>query len=281
LNPTQSLENEEKFFAGPVPNKSFSGTVHLPKPLVFDSMGTYNSEFKYLNNLWRIMVKLFIGIEFESNDFIITKIEENLLKEIVKKKKFSEDLDINLNELYFNKIKNANLRKKTEDSLKFIFKKALLHLKKKFHKEVLKNKKISNENLDECFYDHYFGEISKMFSIPIESFYHFRNWKKRTSPHIPKSITKRYVSRLKLNREFILKFKHFLEKELDMSFFKFNSKKIRALIIKWEKKIEDDGVVLGLSHIISKINSKGNKFPWTSKEVLHARNVTFEYLKHT
>ena len=49
---------------------------------------------------------------------------------------------------------------------------------------------------------------------PIEKFFHFRNWKNRTSEHIPKSITKVYVNYLKMNKNFMNMFITYIEKRL-------------------------------------------------------------------
>ena len=138
--------------------------------------------------------------------------------------------------------------------------------------------KLKTEALDNAFYAHYFGAISAQFNIPLESFFHFRNWKKRNSPFIPKSITKKYMSRLKLNPKFIEKIHIFLNSKLINSFRVFNSKKIRTMVIKWEKIIDEYGSSSGLSKIQKMINSRGNKIPWTISEVYHALDDTLDYL---
>ena len=112
----------------------------------------------------------------------------------------------------------------------------------------------------------------------MESFFHFRNWKKRNSPFIPKSITKKYMSRLKLNPNFISKIYGFLHNKLINSFRVFNSKKIRTMVIKWEKIIEESGIENGLSTIKNMINSRGNKIPWTMSEVYHALDLSLIHI---
>lgn len=220
-----------------------------------------------------------MGISFRPEDFQLTPLERSILEVFVKRKKFVKSEKVEFSHLFFNEIKEANLRKKTEDSLKFIFKKTLQHLKRNFQHRVLEDPNLGGEELDNRFYEWHFGDISRMFAIPLESFFHFRNWQRRTSPHIPKSITKRYISRLKLNKGFIKNFTDFLDHHLLKSFFKFNSKKIRSLVFKWENLLENFGREQGLATILKQINSKGNKFPWTVKEVVHARRVTYKYLR--
>jgi hypothetical protein len=251
--------------------------VPLPKPLKFNIFEKYNSEFRFLFNLWRILVKLFLNKEFEKSDFCLTSLEKQLIHCLIKKKKFSNENKLEFSEKFFNELRQEPLEKKTEDCLKFIFKKTLNALKKDFKKN-LSIKPNSNKDLDLKFYDFHFGNISKMLNIPIESFHHFRNWQNRDSPLIPKSITKRYISRLNLNRNFIKNFKKFLEEDFISDFKKFNLKKIRKLISNWEEILKKKGPEEGLIIIVKKIFGRGNKLPWTINEALHAKKTALERL---
>ena len=221
-----------------------------------------------------------MNIEFEKNDLNLNPIERQIISLIMKKKKFigHEKIEFNLNSL--NKARMSNLRKKTEDGLKFVFKKAIRELKKEYKTQIMPpGSKLKTEVLDSSFYEHYFGEISTQFNIPLESFFHFRSWKRRNSPFIPKSITKKYISHLKLNPDFIEKIRFFLNSKFINSFRVFNSKKIRTMIIKWEKIIDEYGSLNGLLKIQKMINSRGNKIPWTMSDVYHALDNTLGYLE--
>lgn len=239
-----------------------------------------SGEIHILFNLQKFLYKLFMNIEFEENDMILKPIEKEIIVTIVKKKKFIGFQNIQFDSKFFNKARGSNLRKKTEDGLKFVFKKAIRELKKEFKSQHLRpGIKIKTDALDRLFYGHYFKEISEIRGIPLESFFHFRNWKKRNNPHIPKSITKKYMGHLKLNPHFIEKIYIFLHQKLINSFMVFNSKKIRTMVIKWEKIIEDHGSEFGLSKIKDMINSRGNKIPWSMREVYHALDDTLDYLE--
>lgn len=239
-----------------------------------------SSEIHILFNLQKFLYKLFMNIEFEENDMLLEPLEREIIATIFKKKKFIGYQHVSFQTKFFNKAKTSNLRKKTEDGLKFVFKKAIRELKKEFKSQMVPARtKLKTDEMDRLFYGHYFGAISENFGIPLESFFHFRNWKKRNNPHIPKSITKKYMSRLKLNPVFIEKIHLFLHHKLMSSFQVFNSKKIRTMVIKWEKIIEDFGSEEGLEKIQSMICSPGNKIPWTMSEVLHALDDTLDYLE--
>lgn len=239
-----------------------------------------SSEIHILFNLQKFLYKLFMNIKFEDNDMFLKPIEKQIIVTIVKKKKFVGFQNIRFDSKFFNKAQGSNLRKKTEDGLKFVFKKAIRELKKEFKTHILPaGIKIKTDALDQLFYGHYFGEIAEVQGIPLESFFHFRNWKKRNNPHIPKSITKKYMSHLKLNPHFIEKIYIFLHNKLVNSFKVFNSKKIRTMVIKWEKIIEDLGSESGLAKIQKMITSPGNKIPWSMSEVYHALDDTLDYLE--
>ena len=247
-----------------------------------DNIQKFSSEIQILFNLHNFLFKLFMNIEFKNSDFNLNQLEQKIVRTIFEKKEFLGHRDICFDTDFFNVARKTNMRKKTEDGLKFVFKKAIKYMKKEFKTRILtaaESKKIKTEQLDRCFYEHYFGAISKKFNMPLESFFHFRNWKKRDSIHIPKSITKQYMSRLKLNSVFIRKINYFLTEELIKKFLVFNSKKIRTMIIKWEKIIEENGSDIGLQKIVKMINSRGNKIPWTIFEVQNALQNTLDYLE--
>ena len=223
-----------------------------------------------------------MNLEFCDQDFNLNELERTIVSTIFDKKKFMGYSNIFFTKQFFNHARRTNLKKKTEDGLKFVFKKAIKHLKKEFKTHILSlthKGRIKADMLDRKFYTHFYGEISEKFDIPLESFFHFRNWQKRDSDFIPKSITKEYMRRLKLNPVFIGKILKYLNNKLVKSFMVFNSKKIRTMIIKWEKIIEENGSMNGLNKIVKMINSPGNKIPWTLSEVQHALHNTLDYLE--
>jgi hypothetical protein len=208
----------------------------------------------------------------------LTELEKQIVIFIIRKKKFDGYQDIKFTCNFFNKARQTILKKKNEDSLKFIFKKALKNLKQEFkRKNQNLNGNLSIDEFDFKFYNFYFGEISKNQNIPLEKFYHFRNWKSRTSTDIPKSVTKKYLSRLKKNKEFMNKIVHFLKNKFWVEFHRMNSIKIQHLIIKWEQFIqENDCNESGMKQIESSITGRGNKLPWTIFEAEYGYKKTLD-----
>lgn len=222
-----------------------------------------------------------MNVDFNQNNFQLNELERKIIENIVKKKKFDGHKKVEFSVDFFNKAKNSNLQKKTEDGLKFIFKKAIKKMKTSFKNNFFKGMKISSQEVDRHFYQHHFSKIAQDENLPLECFYHFRNWQNRDSENIPKSITKEYVRRLKKNPDFVQELKHYLQKELIHCFKVFNSKKIRTMIIKWEKIIEEKGREKGLNFIVQMIHSRGNKIPWTLSEVHHALQDSLKYLEYS
>jgi hypothetical protein len=222
-----------------------------------------------------------MNVEFSPNNFQLNSLEKEIIKNIVHKKKFDGFEQIEFTETFFNKARNSKLRKKTEDGLKFIFKKAIKKMKKNFKTKHLNGIKLTSQQFDQHFYAYYFQHIAEQEGISLECFFHFRNWQNRNSENIPKSITKKYVRRLKKNPDFVSQMRDYLNKELIHCFKVFNSKKIRTMIIKWEKKIEEEGREAGIKSIIKMIHSRGNKIPWTLSEVKHALEDSLKYLDYS
>ena len=154
-------------------------------------------------------------------------------------------------------------------------------LKKDFVLEnKLTKKKFSGLEIDEKFYNFYFGEIAKQNNLNIKLFYNFGNYKKnKQNDLIPKSITKPYLKRLKMNKEFISKLKNYIKNNLLTDFCNFNSKKIKKMILNWETLLEKEGKEHGINIIVKKISSKTNKLPWTFSEVAYSIKVSLDFLE--
>ena len=131
---------------------------------------------------------------------------------------------------------------------------------------------------DYIFYGHYYNHIAKQIGQPIEKFFHFRNWKNRTSEHIPKSITKVYVNYLKMNPTFMNLFISYMNDRLIKDIILNNIKKIYRLILDWESIIKKFGEEEGIQIVYNKFKSKGLKLPWGLNEVRSAIQDTLKYI---
>jgi hypothetical protein len=238
------------------------------------------TNFENLKNLENLLFKLFMNIEFVPSDLNLNMMEKEIIRLIFSKKKFNGYTCITFDCQFFNEARKTIMKKKTEDGLKYIFKKAIKQLKKSFftNSESLKHHKLSVQEKDYVFYQHYYGVVSEIYGKPLECFFHFRNWKQRTNPHIPKSVTKQYVSDLKLNPMFVAKIEDYLKYDFFKSFKRLNRKKIKQMVFKWEQMFHELGFARARAQIGRQLNSRGTKLPWTDSEMTFALSSSLKLL---
>lgn len=238
-------------------------------------------EIQIFTGLYKFLFKLFMGLDFEAADMSLKDIERKIVGYVMKKKSFAGWQRPQFRVGFFNRARKTPLRKKNEDGLKFVFKKAIKHMKNEFKKaHGLNGHTLSIDEFDMRFYSHFFGAVAEREGIPLLCFYHFRNWKKRTSALIPKSITKRYLALLKKNEGFMRSVREYLDTRFMREFQSFNSNKIRHLIVKWEGILQGcEDVGAGLAEIRRLILKKGSKLPWTASEVRFAFEKTLDSIE--
>jgi len=218
--------------------------------------------------------------DFTNSDFKLAPFEQVIIIQLLMKKKFVSNTNILFNPDFFNKIKRANLQKKKEDCLKFIFNKAISHLKSQF-KSISKYRTLKKAKLNTQFYEYHFGHIAKKSNLPIESFYDYSLYNKTKNKLICKSISKQYLQRIKLNPQFISQIRNYLTKDFIGWFHKFNLRKIKRKIFQWESLLSDLGIEEGLKIIVNRINSRNNKLFWTLNETQWAMEIALNCLSST
>lgn len=239
------------------------------------------SDFKPLKNLHKFIFKLFMDQKFKKSDFELEPSEKIIISELLKKKRIIENQTIMFEPEFFNNLNRPTQTKKKEDCLKFIFNKAITHLKKNFRESQLFSFE-TNIDIDNAkFYEHYFGKIADRLNWPIECFFDYSMYNKTKNKLIAKSISKKYIQRIKLNPEFVLKMEKFLKTEFYSWFGKFNSNKIKRKVAQWENMIVDLGEEKGMKKIVSNINSRNNKLFWTLDETRFALQISLNCLSFT
>ena len=198
---------------------------------------------------------------------------------MLKKKKFARPKKVVFKPDFFNKLNRRSLHKKKEDSLKFIFNKVISFLKQKFKETEGRQSKIKDLNL--AFYQHYFGQIAEQHGIPIKCNIDYSLYNKTKNPLIPKSVSKKYIQRIKMNREFVDKIINYLERDFLKWFESFNSRKIQKKVFHWEQIMAQKGPEEGLKTIVTRINSRNNKLFWTLRETQSAIKISLNCLAFT
>jgi hypothetical protein len=242
-------------------------------------------KFKNFQKTFDLMLKLLGDEPINFGDTQISEFEKKLVREFLFKKKVFKRFDLkDFNHLKLEKLRIKEKGKRTEEHLKFIFKKCINHIQKCFRTNLLLENKslkslLNNSNeFDYLFYSHYFGEIAEKINEPIEKFFHFRNWKNRTNENIPKSITKKYIKFLKMNSEFISKFENYLNDELINDITKSNVMKLTKLILEWELCIKKHGTEIGEQIILAEFKTKKMNLPWGVIEIKKAIKSTKDYI---
>jgi hypothetical protein len=254
--------------------------LNYPKHTSVRNLTTY--DFRFFKKLNTFIFKLFMEVPFTTSDFQLSALEKIIIVQLLKKKKFISSENVLFDKFFFNKISKSKLSKKKEDCLKFIFNKAITYLKSEFktvdNKKFLKLKK---QKLNTEFYEHYFGDIAREQSVPIECFYDYSLYNKTKNSLIPKSISKQYLEKIKLNSKFIQKIKDYLNNYFMKWFCKFNLKKIQRKVYQWEQVLTNFGFNKGLKIIVDRINSRNNKLFWTLNETQIAMKIALNCLSST
>ena len=246
--------------------------------------------FDMFEKMKNLLQKFFNNNEIVNEDVTLHLKIKKIFIQILMKKKFCRSFNINdFTADKLNKMKNTLDNRRTEERLKFVFKKCIRNIQNEF-KSNWKKKKIIieeeyNENInplkfDYIFYNYYFNDIAQEIKEPIEKFFHFRNWKNRTNDDIPKSITKKYVDNLKKNKTFMLKFIDYLKNQLLKDIRKSNLDKIEKLIKVWKREILKSllPVDQSLDIMLRKFKKKRVKLPWTFFEINNAIKETLQHI---
>lgn len=245
------------------------------------------SVFKTFAKIYKLLIKLVCDDEILEEDLNMPDEHKQLVIEFMRKKKLVRNLDLpdfTCQRLTYLR-DNENTRR-TEERLKFIFKKCIRYIQMRFKKKkkysdagtTCNNDYSESVRFDYVFYGHYYSHIAKQIGQPLEKFFHFRNWKNRTSEHIPKSITKVYVNYLKMNPTFMNLFISYMNDRLIKDIVLNNVKKIFRLVREWENLAKKFEKGKALPVILKKFKSKGLKLPWGLIEVRSAIRDTLKYI---
>jgi hypothetical protein len=251
-----------------------------------------SKEFTYFGKIFKLMIKMINDDDISENDLDLEPKMKLLFIEFLKKKKLISSITPErLTKEKLMELKNKENNRRTEERLKFVFKKCIKYIQNKFKLQLIENGEYKNifdidsnfsdsVKFDYIFYNHYFKKIADEINQPIEKFFHFRNWKNRTSEHIPKSITKVYVNYLKMNKKFMNMFINYIEKRLVKDVTLNNLYKVSRLVEEWEDVIKKRKVDIneGIDFILKTFKRKSLKLPWGLNEVNIAIKDTYNYI---
>lgn len=243
-----------------------------------------STKIAHLGNLFNILIKHFLNLSFDPEDFQLSKIEISLTALIIHRKlislkgfyPFAQNYDITLDQLFelIEKSKQVPSQKRPEENTKFIFKLTFKQLKDKYKKQ---NPAKASDDLS--FYAFYFSGLTNSetfdeFKDPLLS----KGQKKKGEP---KTLNKKYLRKLFKSESFK---KDFLACINSYSFIldyqKTIQKKIEKSLLLFEKKFKftKDNTSLEVHDLQNYIlKEKSIKLPWTIVEINTATKY-FGYL---
>lgn len=184
--------------------------------------------------------------------------------------------------------------KRVEENLKLVFNKAMGFLKRVFQNTFgdTLERHLCGEyrgacNASEyCFFGFYFEEAALRLDQEIERFFVPKILSKRRSPGfpgrrrlVPKTISKVYLSRIRMGHAFMEHFRLFLAQGFCLERTEKICAKTQALLAKWGTLVRHFGPKKGFSMVEDRIRgSERNKLAWTVKDVQIAREQTLRYL---
>lgn len=172
----------------------------------FDSMTAESLRTKCLpTNINSILEKILNLFTEKSRQLQVSNMDlrERLVFGIILYKKNKYDMEIRVTQEQFDAlvydIRTRKCTKRPEEKLKFIFKRSLKYLLKKFSQEQSQNEKFnSNKSLLKRFNEYYYTDIAKKLNLSISEFFP-PNRSKNDSGSFNKTLNLQYLAKLAKN----------------------------------------------------------------------------------
>lgn len=248
----------------------------------------------HLKNLQKVVLKFMLSHEISEEELSqLSPNEDRIFSLFLNKKKRDQKKPTKPSNNA--RILQRNNSKRVEENLKLVFNNAIGFLKNVF-KATFQNSLENHltreyrnvcDKFEYCFFGFYFEEAALRLDQEIERFFMPKILSKRRSPGIPekkklipKTISKVYLSRIRLSESFLEHFKLFLTK----GFLGERTEKIRnktiLLLSKWDGMVQDFGAEKAFKIMEDRITkSERNNLAWTVKDIKIAIEQTLNYLE--
>lgn len=192
----------------------------------------------HFENLNKLLILIFSGVEITENEWNLTKMEEKILNSVLKRKFYNkvQNDGIQLDETnkfnFINQLAKISTLKRPKDCYKMLLSRLFRILKQNYFEK----NKFSNQNVY-LFYQYYFGDLAKKDNIPIQSFFYpFERNNKFISlfPKISHHLNFRYYERIFKSEKFATDIKTVLNKVYSDHFSELKFK-FSTLLKKWER----------------------------------------------
>ncbi len=236
-----------------------------------ESDQTSSFRMSILKNLLYYLKMLFKGQRVKEPLLDLNSVEKSILGSILERK-FLESFKLKSDLSYLKKklikVESIPSKKRPEENYKFVFKKCLKNMMKKYRAGL--KTKLKKKDFELSFYKHYFSQISKESDIPIQNFFHPKNSKsyKNSDEQTPKTINADYIYNINKSRPFVEDFLCYLNKNLQKDYEFMIDLKFENLVVKWEGVFQVKDELSATRDICSYIKcNKKCKLPWSYREI--------------
>jgi hypothetical protein len=262
-------------------------TQHSPRNDFDHIVQSRRLPLKNLKNLYYLLLKFLKNKEVVASDVASLKNHELEILNLIIKRKYETKLFSNENQRKDSKFvahalevfQNKLAVKRPEESYKFIFTRAIKHLKKMFRARRHLTSQFADH--DGQFYNYYFGEMARVLKIPIESFIYPQPATVNCGRY--KSLNLDYFKHVFLCEQFIQDLRLYLAAEMHRDYELEIERKTQHLLIKWDDQFSPvkegaqfldslQGMSKKLHYEISHyfLQNKRCKLPWSMGELENA-----------
>lgn len=261
----------------------------------------FESTLVTLKPLHRLLYKLMVNEPIETID--LDSLDSNdmkLLQLFLKKRKYKPVSDINLDTL--NEIRAEIPKKRSEEYVKYIFKKIIKFLKSIYREYVYQElpqkrglhsknqKKTRYLHFEYSFHEYYYGSVAKRMNINIEKFFHPRknsSTLNRLMEHsklalVEKSVSRIYLTYMKMSPKFVKHLNFYLEKVILNEIQHQIAYRLNDRLQNWETDIETNGFEAFFEGLKQNFeNNSRSKLCWSIPEVSLSINTFKKLLNET
>lgn len=254
-----------------------------------------------LKGLHKLLFKLMVNEVVEPEDVkSLADQDFKLLKLFLKKRKYKPVTIINLETL--NEIRSEIPKKRSEEYVKYIFKKIIKFLKSIYREYVYQEmpvkrgnhsknqKKARYLNFEYSFHDYYYGSVAKRMNINIEKFFHPRKNSSTLNrlmddnklALVEKSVSRIYLTYMKMSPKFVRHLNFYLEKVILNEIKHQIAYRLNDRLQNWEAEIETKGFESFYEDLKENFeNNSRSKLCWSIPEVSLSINTFKKLLNET
>ena len=254
-----------------------------------------------LKGLHNLLNKLMVNEVIMVSDIdSLTGNDLKMLDLFLKKRKYKPVTEINLETL--NEIRAEIPKKRSEEYVKYIFKKIIKFLKSIYREYIYQElpmkrglhsknqKKTRYLHFEYAFHEYYYGSVAKRMNINIEKFFHPRKNSSTLNrlmdnnklALVEKSVSRIYLTYMKMSPKFVRHLNFYLEKVILNEITTQIAYRLNDRLQNWEAEIEAKGFEPFFADLKENFeNNSRSKLCWSIPEVSLSINTFKKLLNET